>query len=69
MVWIKFTRPYTVKNAAGRTYELGELVEVSPESARHFTSRFAAVEVPGPAPKVSKAKVRKLTEAEIEDES
>lgn len=45
LVKVKFTRDYTVKDAAGKTYEKGKTYEMSPESAQHFVNRAAAVVV------------------------
>lgn len=42
MARIRFTRNYTVKDDTKTTYKVGDIVEVSDASAKHFTDRQAA---------------------------
>jgi len=42
---IQFTTEYTVQDKDGRTYKIGETVDLPRVSAHHFTKRGVAVEV------------------------
>lgn len=46
-VKVQFTRNYLVKDAEGTSYNAGDIVELSEDSARHFIIRGAAVRVHG----------------------
>lgn len=52
---IKFLDPYQVKDAGGKLYLAGEVVELSEASARHFLRRSAAEVYAGPDAKEVKA--------------
>lgn len=54
MPWIKFLQNHTVQAAGGATYKEGQVVEVAPDSARHFTSRNLAEVVENPKPAAPK---------------
>lgn len=61
---IKFVRDYKVKAEGGEAYKAGDEIEVSENTARHFTSRGAAVAVKPEKP--AKAEVAETKKAAAE---